>query len=59
VAKKKRHRSLFQGLNLPHRASITSLGGETRSVPVSLPRISILQTEDDDGGRKVTQPTSE
>jgi len=56
----KKRRNPFQGLNLSRRASITSLGGETRRhVPISLPKISILETEkEDDGKRRVTELSS-
>jgi hypothetical protein len=44
---KKSKRRLFQGLSLHRRASITALGHEARSVPVTLPKISILQSKVD------------
>jgi hypothetical protein len=53
----KKGRSLFQGLNLPRRASINPLGGEARRVPVSLPKISI-QAVNDDGKRQIIKPSS-
>jgi hypothetical protein len=51
-------RRLFQGLNLPRRASITSLGAEARIVPVTLPKISIQATDDDGKCRAVTEPST-
>jgi hypothetical protein len=53
----RKRRNPFQGLNLPRRASINPLGGETRRVPVSLPKVSI-RTLNDDGKRRVTEPSS-
>jgi hypothetical protein len=55
----KKRRNPFQGTNLSRRASITSLGGETRHVPViTLPKISILETAKDDGDKRRTTERS-
>jgi hypothetical protein len=55
----KKRRTVFSGLNIRCRTSVTSLGGESRRVPVSLPRVSILETvKDDDGKRSVTELSS-
>ena len=50
----------FAGTNLSRRAGITSLGGEARpAAPVTLPKLRFLgETTDDDGKRRVTEPSS-
>jgi hypothetical protein len=56
----KKRRNPFQGLNLPRRASINPLGGETRRVPVTLPKLRFLGqiTDDDDGKCRTTERSS-
>jgi hypothetical protein len=56
---KQKKRTVFSGLNIRCRTSVTSLGGEARRVPITLPKISILETaKDDDGKRSVTERSS-
>jgi hypothetical protein len=58
MKKRKQKRNPFFGTNLGRRASITSLGGETRRVPLTLPRVSILETKYDDDECRATEASS-